>query len=666
MNKKKFCKIFFPVLGTVAVVTGIYWALIEFSLKDLQNIGYISFRYEKNSENKNTDAYITAINQDKNYPSYFEVPKQLKGHKVVGIDAQAFYGLNRLKTVVLPKSVSVIGDQAFGNCVNLKKVIVKGELTSVGVDVFEGSDNWEYKSITDENGDKFIMFEDFLYKYDGEIANNTIVKSEEDKGSNEVTSKQYLYIPSEVKELCSGSFKDQPGIVGVELPSKYTQLPKEVFANCRNLKSVDLKNVTQINDGAFSDCASLETIDLSKVTSIGSNAFNNTNISSITLSNELTTINERTFANCLNLGNVTIPTSVTKIDDYAFANDENITEMSLSDNVTFLGIGAFSYTRIKTFKTPKLIQTIPSELFMGDTALESIELVKEEDMIQTKSAVYNEFDPKHEEKEKDAYGNDLYEYTYTGVQTIGSRAFSGCSKLTSIYFPYKEFEEDEYIGFNQSKKVPIKKSIVQIGESAFEGTGLIEFNTPVTVTSFERGMLKDCRNLTKVNFGENRDKDHIFTAINAECFAGDTSLESIVIPNTVSAIQGSVFKDCTNLKNVTLPTNSSFKTLNNSIFENCEGLTELVVPKNVVTIKNSAFRDCDNLVSIQLLGKVSTIEKDAFANCNKLENIFVGTTESQRGWIDGWAPTTATIVFYSETEKAGCWHYDADNKVVMW
>ena len=656
MNKKKFCKIFFPVLGTVAVVTGIYWALIEFSLKDLQNIGYISFRYEQNSENKNADAYITAINQDKNYPSYFEVPKQLKGHKVVGIDAQAFYGLDRLKTVVLPKSVSVIGDQAFGNCVNLKKVIVKGELTSVGVDVFEGSDNWEYKSITDENGDKFIMFEDFLYKYDGEIANNTIVKSEEDKGGNEVASKQYLYIPSEVKELCSGSFKDQPGIVGVELPSKYTQLPKEVFANCRNLKSVDLKNVTEINDGAFSDCTSLETIDLSKVTSIGSNAFNNTNLSSITLSNELTTIDNSTFANCLNLGNVTIPTSVTKIDDYAFANDENITEMSLSDNITFLGIGAFSNTRIKTFKTPKLIQTIPEALFKGDTALESIELVKEEDMIQTKSVVYNEFYPEDKETEKDAYGNDLYEYTYTGVQTIGKEAFSGCNKLTSIDFPYKEFEEDEYTGFNQSTKKLVKKSVVQIGENAFEGTGLIEFNTPVTVTSFERGILKDCRNLTKVNFGENRDDKNAFTAINAECFAGDESLESIVIPDTVSAIQGSVFKDCTNLKNVTLPTNPSFKTLNNSIFENCESLTELVVPKNVVTIKNSAFKDCDNLVSIQLLGKVSTIEKDAFANCNKLENIFV----------DGWAPTTATIVFYSETEKAGCWHYDADNKVVMW
>lgn len=664
MNKKKFCKIFFPVLGTVAVVTGIYWALIEFSLKDLQNIGYISFRYEKNSATKASVAYITAINQDKNYPSYFEVPKQLKGHKVVGIDAQAFYGLDHLKTVVLPKSVTVIGDQAFGNCANLKKVIVKGELTSVGVDVFEGSDNWEYKSITDEYGDKFIMFEDFLYKYDGIIQNNTTIKSEDDKGKNEVASNQYLYIPSVVKELCSGSFKDQPGIVGVELPTKYTQLPKEVFANCKNLKSVDLKNVTEISDSAFENCNSLENIDLSKVTSIGSSAFNGTNISSITLSNELTSINNSTFANCSNLGNITIPTSVTRIDNYAFENDVNITEMVLSDNVNFLGVGAFKNTRIKTFKTPKLIQTIPSELFMGDTALESIELIKEEDMIQTKSIVYNEYDSSI--VEQDEYGNTLYTYTYTGIQTIGNNAFNGCIKLTAIEFPYKTFEEDRYIGKDQSQKVPVEKSIVQIGESAFEGTGLIEFNTPITISRFERGMLKNCVNLTKVNFG-NRDKNHKFTAINAECFAGDTSLESIVIPNDVTAMQASVFSGCSNLKNVSLPTNSSFKTLNNSIFEKCTSLTELVVPENVVTIKNSAFKGCNNLVNIQLLGKVSTIEKDAFASCDKLEKIFVGVTEAPKsGWLDGWNPTNAKVIYYSKTEKADCWHYDADNKVVLW
>lgn len=664
MNKKKFCKIFFPVLGTVAVVTGIYWALIEFSLKDLQNIGYISFRYEKNSATKTSVAYITAINQDKNYPSYFEVPKQLKGHKVVGIDAQAFYGLDHLKTVVLPKSVTVIGDQAFGNCANLKKVIVKGELTSVGVDVFEGSDNWEYKSITDEYGDKFIMFEDFLYKYDGVIQNNTTIKSEDDKGKNEVASNQYLYIPSVVKELCSGSFKDQPGIVGVELPTKYTQLPKEVFANCRNLKSVDLKNVTEISDSAFENCNSLENIDLSKVTSIGSSAFNGTNISSITLSNELTSINNSTFANCSNLGNITIPTSVTRIDNYAFENDVNITEMVLSDNVNFLGVGAFKNTRIKTFKTPKLIQTIPSELFMGDTALESIELIKEENMIQTKSIVYNEYDSSI--VEQDEYGNTLYTYTYTGIQTIGNNAFNGCIKLTAIEFPYKIFEEDRYIGKDQSQKVLVEKSIVQIGESAFEGTGLIEFNTPITISRFERGMLKNCVNLTKVNFG-NRDKNHKFTAINAECFAGDTSLESIVIPNDVTAMQASVFSGCSNLKNVSLPTNSSFKTLNNSIFEKCTSLTELVVPKNVVTIKNSAFKGCNNLVNIQLLGKVSTIEKDAFAGCDKLEKIFVGVTEAPKsGWLDGWNPTNAKVIYYSKIEKADCWHYDADNKVVLW
>lgn len=659
MNKKKFCKIFFPVLGTVAVITGIYWAVIEFALKDLQNIGYISFRYEKNSEDKNTGAYITAINQDSKYPSYFEVPRQLKGHKVVGIDAQAFYGLDRLKTVVLPSSVTSIGDQAFGNCVNLKKVVVKGELTSVGVDVFEGSDNWQYDTITDEFGDKFIMFEDFLYKYDGDILDNTIIKSEEDKGKNEVPGQQYLYIPSKVKELCSGSFKNQDGIVGIELPSKYTKLPKETFANCRKLKSVSLNNVTEIDDSVFENCINLESIDLSKVTSIGNRAFNNTNLKTITLSNELTNINERTFADCPNLGNVTIPNSITRIDNYAFENDENITEMILSDNVSFLGIGAFKNTRIQTFKTPKLIQTIPAELFMGDTALTSIELVKEENMIQTKTLVYNEYNT--EEAEKDAYGNDLYSYSYTGVQTIGTNAFNGCANLTCIHFPYKEFEEDEFTGLNESRKITVQKSIVQIGEYAFQGTGLIEFNTPKTLTRFERGMLKDCINLTKVNFGESR-----ITAINAECFSGDIALESIEIPDTVSAMQGTVFSGCTNLKNVKLPVNSAFKTLNNSIFEGCNSLTELVVPTNVVTIKNGSFKNCTNLISIQLLGKITTLEKDAFAGCDKLEKIFVGTTESQRGWIDGWNPTTAAIVYYSETEKTGCWHYDAYNKVALW
>ena len=95
MNNKKFCKIFFPVLGTVVVVTAIYWSLIEFVLKDYQNIGYISFKYEENSENKKTGAYITGISQSSKYPAYFEVPRQVQGHPVVGIDDNAFYGLSR-------------------------------------------------------------------------------------------------------------------------------------------------------------------------------------------------------------------------------------------------------------------------------------------------------------------------------------------------------------------------------------------------------------------------------------------------------------------------------------------------------------------------------------------------------------------------------------------
>ena len=649
MNKKKFCKIFFPVLGTVVVVTAIYWSLIEFVLKDYQNIGYISFKYEENSENKKTGAYITGISQSSKYPAYFEVPRQVQGHPVVGIDDNAFYGLSRIETIVLPKSVTTIGDNAFGNCPNLKFVIVKGELTSVGVDIFEGSDNWKYDTVSDGNGGKFIMFEDFLYKYDGQIKDNTIIKSENDKGKNEVPGQNYLYIPSDVKELCSGSFKNQDGIVGVEVQSNYTKLEKEVFANCTNLKEVKINNITEISDSVFDGCFSLESIDLSNVTSIGSYAFNSTNLSVVTLSNKLTAINERTFANCENLENINIPASVTKIGNYAFENDTKITKMKLSDDVSVLGIGAFKNTRIETFKTPKHVETISSELFMNDEALKSIELVK--DMEQTKVFVKDEFD----NPVKDDDGNDSFVYQYTGIRTIGSNAFKGCSNLTSIEFPYKEFMEE-------GNDKPIAKSIVEIGESAFEGSGLVSFDVPKTLTRLDKAILKNCSNLTSVNFGKSQ-----IATINAECFMGDTSLKTIAFPNSITVMQGSILSGCTSLTSVTLPTNHMFRTINNSFFEGCTSLTKVVVPSNVVALRNEAFKNCENLEDVQLLGRISTLGSGVFTGCSKLNQIIIGAEKTPTsGWTDGWNPNNVNVIYYSATEKAGCWHYDENNNVTLW
>ena len=149
MNKKKFCKIFFPILGAAVLIGGIYWSVIKFVLKDYQNLGVIQFRYltygDENTEmNKTSPAYITGIKatDKKDYPDVFEVPSKLLGHPVVGIDANAFKNLSHLKKVILPKTVEEIGDYAFSECPQLEEVVVKGNLTSVGNEIFRNS-KWE-------------------------------------------------------------------------------------------------------------------------------------------------------------------------------------------------------------------------------------------------------------------------------------------------------------------------------------------------------------------------------------------------------------------------------------------------------------------------------------------------------------------------------------------
>lgn len=620
MNKKKFCKIFFPILGVALLVAGIYWAVIEFVLKDYQNLAYISFKYEQNEDEK-SGVTLTGVYKDLNYPSYFEVPSKVLGRPIVGIDDSAFYGLDRLETIVLPSSVTTIGDNAFGNCPNLKRVIVRGEIESVGTDIFEGSNNWEGF----ETDNEFIMFEKFLYKCKDIIPNNSILKSEANRNQNESGDYNYVYIPNDIKGLCSGSFKDQSGLVGVEIPSQYTVVEKDSFSGCVNLKSVILNNVTEIGNNAFSGCTSLENIDLAKVELIGQSAFNGTNLTTVTLSNKVNNIGASTFANCSNLSELIIPDSVTRIDNYAFENDVSLTHINLSNNVEFLGVGVFKNTRIAEFTFPSKITTIQSELFMNDEALRNVNLPSVEERV-------------------DEEGNS----SFSGIRTIGNYAFYNTSSLTSITFP-KSANEVE--------------TIVEIRESAFEGSGLTSITIPSTITRLDRATFKNCVDLEVVDFGDNP----TITTINAECFMGDVKLQEMIFPDTISSMQNAVLSGCTNLIKVSLPHNNGYKTINNSFFEGCENLESVIIPNNVVALRDRVFMGCSNLKQVQMLGRYSTIGRDVFSGCDVLETIYIGNNyQPSSGWTENWVPEHATLYYYSENEQAGYWHFVDDNTIAIW
>ena len=142
--------------------------------------------------------------------------------------------------------------------------------------------------------------------------------------------------------------------------------------------------------------------------------------------------------------------------------------------------------------------------------------------------------------------------------------------------------------------------------------------------------------------------------INGNAFSNNSYyLTSIVIPSSVTDIDGYTFSSCDNLasiivsennpvydsrdnciavirkesnflvcgcKNTTIP--NSVVGIGDAAFYNCSGLTSIEIPNSVVYIANQAFQS-SGLTSITIPSSVTKMEYDSFRGCSHLESITV-------------------------------------------
>lgn len=99
------------------------------------------------------------------------------------------------------------------------------------------------------------------------------------------------------------------------------------------------------------------------------------------------------------------------------------------------------------------------------------------------------------------------------------------------------------------------------------------------------------------------------------------NLVNVKLPNSLKKIEGNmygtVFKYCTNLKNITFPNNLT--TLKYAFYE-C-GLIDISFPNSLIEIGESAVSVCENLISVNIPDSVETINRWAFCNDINLKNI---------------------------------------------
>lgn len=116
-------------------------------------------------------------------------------------------------------------------------------------------------------------------------------------------------------------------------------------------------------------------------------------------------------------------------------------------------------------------------------------------------------------------------YTNNRVQSIGVRAFSDCSALTSVNFPAATTIRER--AFNYCTKLISVNfpAVTFIGDLAFGGcSALISVNFPA-VTTIKVRAFSDCTKLTSANFPE-------ATTIGTYAFNGCSAITSVVLRKT--------------------------------------------------------------------------------------------------------------------------------------
>ena len=89
------------------------------------------------------------------------------------------------------------------------------------------------------------------------------------------------------------------------------------------------------------------------------------------------------------------------------------------------------------------------------------------------------------------------------------------------------------------------------------------------------------------------------------------------MPDGVVYLWSNTFRDCVNLRKVSLP--ESISEIAHYVFLGCRSLEEVNIPSSVEYIGLSAFGDCVNLTQVELPDHLTEILSGTFAGCENLE-----------------------------------------------
>lgn len=510
------------------------------------------------------------------------------------IPDDTFYKCISLTDLQYPNTVQKIGKRAFAYS-GLLKLAIPWTVTEI--------DDNAYAGIGDKDMGATVYFYPYGDHYSGKeqtrtYHNNIFQGSILEKACfQECTGKipaglldkatvKEVYIASTITDIDPDAFNECTGVtkyeVGAGMPGmQSTSYRNDTFGV---LYTYDGMTLVRFPDAAAHKIYNIPATVEDKGTRIGiaNNAFLNcTNLTEITFDRQITdnaniTIGKNAFKNCTALAKVNLNDRVTDIQESAFEGDKNLTGITLSEVVNSIGKASFKgcgtavtkgtgYGGFEVELAGSALTVIPEEAFMNSNIPEIV--------------------------------------FPSGMKTIGVSAFEGCGKLKNANLNAwlntisdKAFKDCIWL-----EEVTFHKSdLNHIGESAFEGCialmgepFIVKVNNvdtekhilqiPATIKDGNLGdkAFKGCKAITQVEILGKVD-------VGEYAFEDCTSLEKVVLHETIDTIGNGAFKNDILLKDIALPYNLNPR-VSRELFYGCKALKSIVIPNGVDTIENNAF-----------------------------------------------------------------------------
>lgn len=152
--------------------------------------------------------------------------------------------------------------------------------------------------------------------------------------------------------------------------------------------------------------------------------------------------------------------------------------------------------------------------------------------------------------------------------------------------------------FKKSNAARLKyhfKDRVERGE--FRGNPVTELEIPASVQLIGDSAFRECRNLKYVS-----------------------------LPEALCEIGAYAFRDCDMLENIVMPADMRYPDgssgkIGIGCFEGCGLLREIVIPEGITVIDANAFHNCAALESVTLPRSIRAVRSSAFAGCARLKTL---------------------------------------------